>query len=150
MKAYTYLLEELKAEIETIPMVTTVTQGGLDDIDNYKQTLFPLVHIIVNSVIASSNTFTFNVSIISMDVVDIAKDETTNIFYGNDNEIDVLNTTMVILTRIIEVLIRGELSRKMEIVGTPNMQPFTERFENYLAGWTATMDIIVPNDMSIC
>jgi hypothetical protein len=150
MKAYTYLLEELKAEIETIPMVTTVTQGGLDDIDNYKQTLFPLVHIIVNSVTASSNTFTFNVSIISMDVVDIAKDETTNIFYGNDNEIDVLNTTMVILTRIIEVLIRGELSRKMEIVGTPNMQPFTERFENYLAGWTATMDIIVPNDMSIC
>jgi hypothetical protein len=85
-----------------------------------------------------------------MDVVDIAKDETTNIFYGNDNEIDVLNTTMVILTRIIEVLIRGELSRKMEIVGTPNMQPFTERFENYLAGWTATMDIILPNDMSIC
>jgi hypothetical protein len=150
MKAYTYLLEELKAEIETIPMVTTVTQGGLDDIDNYKQTLFPLVHIIVNSVTASSNTFTFNVSIISMDVVDIAKDETTNIFYGNDNEIDVLNTTMVILTRIIEVLIRGELSRKMEMVGTPNMQPFTERFENYLAGWTATMDIIVPNDMSIC
>jgi hypothetical protein len=150
MKAYTYLLEKLKAEIETIPMVTTVTQGGLDDIDNYKQTLFPLVHIIVNSVTASSNTFTFNVSIISMDVVDIAKDETTNIFYGNDNEIDVLNTTMVILTRIIEVLIRGELSRKMEIVGTPNMQPFTERFENYLAGWTATMDIIVPNDMSIC
>jgi hypothetical protein len=150
MKAYTYLLEELKAEIETIPMVTTVTQGGLDDIDNYKQTLFPLVHIIVNSVTASSNTFTFNVSIISMDVVDIAKDETTNIFYGNDNEIDVLNTTMVILTRIIEVLIRGEISRKMEIVGTPNMQPFTERFENYLAGWTATMDIIVPNDMSIC
>ncbi len=129
MKAYTYLLEELKAEIETIPMVTTVTQGGLDDIDNYKQTLFPLVHIIVNSVTASSNTFTFNVSIISMDVVDIAKDETTNIFYGNDNEIDVLNTTMVILTRIIEVLIRGELSRKMEIVGTPSMQPFTERFE---------------------
>jgi hypothetical protein len=150
MKAYTYLLEELKAEIETIPMVTTVTQGGLDDIDNYKQTLFPLVHVIVNSVTASSNTFTFNVSIISMDVVDIAKDETTNIFYGNDNEIDVLNTTMVILTRIIEVLIRGELSRKMEIVGTPSMQPFTERFENYLAGWTATMDIIVPNDMSIC
>ena len=150
MKAYTYLLEELKAEIETIPMVTTVTQGGLDDIDNYKQTLFPLVHIIVNSVTASSNTFVFNVSSISMDVVDIAKDETTNIFYGNDNEIDVLNTTMVILTRIIEVLIRGELSRKMEIVGTPNMQPFTERFENYLAGWTATMDIIVPNDMSIC
>jgi len=150
MKAYTYLLEELKAEIETIPMVTTVTQGGLDDIDNYKQTLFPLVHIIVNSVTASSNTFVFNVSIISMDVVDIAKDETTNIFYGNDNEIDVLNTTMVILTRIIEVLIRGELSRKMEIVGTPSMQPFTERFENYLAGWTATMDIIVPNDMSIC
>lgn len=150
MKAYTYLLEELRAEIATIPMVTTITQGGLDDIDNYKQTLFPLVHIMVNSCTPTSNTLTFNVSIVAMDVVDIAKDETTDVFVGNDNEIDVLNTTLVILTRITEVLMRGSLSRKLEIVGTPTCEPFTERFENYLAGWTATMDIVMPNEMSVC
>jgi hypothetical protein len=32
----------------------------------------------------------------------------------------------------------------------PALEPFTERFENLLAGWTMTFDVVVPNDMTIC
>ena len=151
MIGYQYLLDQLRAEIATIPMVNTITQGALDDIDNYKQSIFPVVHLIVNSVAPSSNTLEFNISIVAMDVVDISKDETTDKFYGNDNEIYVLNTTLAILVRIIDVLRRGSLSDKnIELTGTAALEPFTERFENYLAGWTATVSILVPNEMSIC
>jgi hypothetical protein len=151
MIGYQYLLDQLRAEIATIPMVNTITQGALDDIDNYKQSIFPVVHLIVNSVSPSSNTLEFNISIVAMDVVDISKDETTDKFYGNDNEIYVLNTTLAILVRIIDVLRRGSLSDKnIELTGTAALEPFTERFENYLAGWTATVSILVPNEMSIC
>jgi hypothetical protein len=151
MIGYQYLLDQLRAEIATIPMVNTITQGALDDIDNYKQSIFPVVHLIVNSVSPSSNTLEFNISIVAMDVVDISKDETTDKFYGNDNEIYVLNTTLAILVRIIDVLRRGSLSdRNIELTGTAALEPFTERFENYLAGWTATVSILVPNEMSIC
>jgi hypothetical protein len=36
------------------------------------------------------------------------------------------------------------------VEGTANLEPFTERFENYMAGWTMTLDIVTPNEMTIC
>jgi len=150
MKGYYYVLDKLKTELESIPMVNTITQGSLDDIDNYKSTIFPLSHIVINSVTPENNILRFNVTIIAMDIVDFNKDETTDIFLGNDNEIDVLNTQLTVLVRMYEVLRRGDLNDFLEVDGFPNMEPFTERFENYLAGWTMTLDILIPNEMSIC
>jgi hypothetical protein len=150
MKGYYYVLDKLKTELETIPMVNTITQGSLDDIDNYKSTIFPLSHIVINNVSPENNILRFNVTIIAMDIVDFNKDETVDIFVGNDNEIDVLNTQLTVLVRMYEVLRRGELNDFLEVDGFPNMEPFTERFENYLAGWTMTLDILIPNEMSIC
>jgi hypothetical protein len=150
MKGYYYVLDKLKTELETIPMVNTITQGSLDDIDNYKSTIFPLSHIVINNVAPENNILRFNVTIIAMDIVDFNKDETTDIFVGNDNEIDVLNTQLTVLVRMYEVLRRGDLNDFLEVDGFPNLEPFTERFENYLAGWTMTLDILIPNEMSIC
>lgn len=150
MKGYYYVLDKLKTELETIPMVNTITQGSLDDIDNYKSTIFPLSHIIINNVSPENNILRFNVTIIAMDIVDFNKEETTDVFVGNDNEIDVLNTQLSVLIRMYEVLRRGALNDFLEVDGFPTMEPFTERFENYLAGWSMTLDILIPNEMSIC
>lgn len=150
MKAYTYLIDTLREAFEDIPLVTSITTGSLDDIDNYKQTLFPLVHIIVNNMSPESNILRFNVTIMAMDVVDISQNETTDRFRGNDNEQEVLNTTAIILIRVAELLRRGELNDRLEILGNASCEPFTERFENLLAGWAMTLDIILPNEMSIC
>jgi len=150
MKAYTYLIDTLREAFEDIELVTTVSTGSLDDIDNYKQTLFPLVHIIVNTMSPEANILRFNVTIMSMDIVDISKSATIDKFKGNDNEQEVLNTTGIILIRVAELLRRGELNDRIEIDGNATLEPFTERFENMLAGWAMTLDIILPNEMSIC
>jgi hypothetical protein len=150
MKAYTYLIDTLREAFEAIPLVTSVTTGSLDDIDNYKQTLFPLVHIIVNTMNPEANILRFNVTIMAMDVVDISQSLTTDRFRGNDNEQEVLNTTSVILIRVAELLRHGYLNDYLEIDGFASCEPFTERFENLLAGWAMTLDIILPNEMSIC
>ena len=39
---------------------------------------------------------------------------------------------------------------KYQLVGEPSCEPFYERFENQLAGWACTMDIIIENDVSSC
>jgi hypothetical protein len=39
---------------------------------------------------------------------------------------------------------------KFVVETDPTLEPFTERFENLLAGWTMTFDVTVPNDMTIC
>jgi len=74
MKGFYNLTDKLKEALLAEPFVNTVTFGSLDDIDLNKQTIFPLSHIIVNNTTVGSKTLTFNVSILSMDIVDISKE----------------------------------------------------------------------------
>jgi hypothetical protein len=151
MKGFYNLTDKLKDALLAEPFVNTVTFGSLDDIDLNKQTIFPLSHIIVNNTTVGSKTLTFNVSILAMDIVDISKEATTDIFVGNDNEQDVLNTQLALLTRIINTLQRGDLYTELyQVEGNVNCEPFVDRFENKLAGWAATFDVLVQNDMTIC
>ena len=86
-----------------------------------------------------------------MDIVDISKEETSDLFVGNDNEQDVLNTQLAVINRLVEVLRRGDLRSELyQLDGDVTCEPFTERFENNLAGWAATFDVLVPNTMTIC
>ena len=148
---YFDIIDKLKAHFDGDVLVNTVTQGNLFDIDINKMDIFPLVHIIVNNASLESNVVRYNISILAMDIVDITKDETVNKFDGNDNELYVLNTQLQVLTRCYELLLRGDLwSDKFQIDGNPTCEPFVDRFENKLAGWTMTCDILIPNGMTIC
>jgi hypothetical protein len=109
MTGYYNLLTKIKEHFDSDALVNTVTQGDIFEVDLNKQTIFPLVHIIVNSVQFVNNVQQANVSIMAMDIVDISKDETTSLFDGNDNELDVLNTQLAILNRVYEMLRRGDL-----------------------------------------
>ena len=151
MTGYYNLLTKIKEHFDSDALVNTVTQGDIFEVDLNKQTIFPLVHIIVNSVQFVNNVQQANVSIMAMDIVDISKDETTSLFDGNDNELDVLNTQLAILNRVYEMLRRGDLyDDSFQVTGAPNCEPFIDRFENKLAGWTMTYDVLFPNDMTIC
>ena len=151
MKGFYNVTDKLKDTLLAEPFVNTVTFGSIDDVDLNKQTIFPLSHITVNNTTVGSKTLTFNISILSMDIVDISKDEVTDIFVGNDNEQDVLNTQLALQTRVINTLQRGDLYTDLyQIEGDVTCEPFVDRFENKLAGWAATFDVIVQNDMTIC
>ena len=86
-----------------------------------------------------------------MDIVDISKTESVNVFDGNDNLLDVLNSQLAIASKMVTDLRRGDLySDLVQIDGDALCEPFTDRFENKVAGWTVTFDLIVPNSMTIC
>ena len=80
MKGFYNVTDKLKDALIAEPFVNTVTFGSLDDVDLNKQTIFPLSHIIVNNTTVGTKTLTFNISILSMDFVDISKVEVTDIF----------------------------------------------------------------------
>lgn len=131
--------------------VNTVTTGDITEIDLTKQTIFPLSHIIVNNVTAEETVLRFNLTVMCMDVVNEDKEAESDIFIGNDNEQDILNSQLAVLNRIIIQLRRGSLhTEKYQLDGDPLCEPFYERFENRLAGWACTMDILIPNDVSRC
>jgi len=151
MTGYYTILDKLKTHFDADPIVNTVTQGDIFQVDLNKQTIFPLTHIMVNSSTLTPNTQTFNVSILAMDIVDISKVEVTDLFQENNNELDVLNTQHAVLNRAYQQMLHGNLWDSLFVIeDNPSLEPFTERFENYLAGWTMTFDITVPNEMTIC
>ena len=93
----------------------------------------------------------FNISVLSMDVVDESKEKTTDIFRGNNNEQDILNTQLGVLNKLVMVLRKGDLySSQYALDGNANCEPFYDRFENKVAGWTASFDVLVANDITIC
>ena len=148
---YYEILTKLQTELNNDALVNTVSSGDIFDVDLSKQTIFPLCHIIVNSATFVDNVIQYNISILSMDVVDVSKDETTDKFRSNDNEQDVLNTQINILNRLYEKLRRGNLyDDNYQVDGTPNLEIFVDRFENKLAGWTMTVNINTPNVMTVC
>ena len=151
MTGFYNVTKKIKDALNAEPFVNTVSYGSLDDIDLNKQTIFPLSHIIVNNCNVASNTMTFNISILAMDIVDESKDEVTDIFVGNDNEQDVLNTQLEVLNRVVAILQRGDLYTDLfQVDGAVGCEPFVDRFENKLAGWAATFDVLVKNDMTVC
>ena len=145
------LTDKLKDELLKDPFVNTVTYGNIFEVDLNKQTIFPLSHFIVNNVVDRGQTLLFNISLLCMDLVDESKDDTVDEFVGNDNEQDVLNTQLAVANRIGAMLKRGDLYRtKYQLDGEISLEPFVDRFDNKVAGWTATFNVVIPNEITIC
>lgn len=151
IRGFYLLTDKIKDELQSDENVNTVTYGDITQVDLDKQTIFPLSHMIVNGVSSGENTLTFNISILAMDVVDFSKDEVSDTFVGNNNEQDVFNTQLAVLNKVIQKLRIGSLYREMyQVVGDVSIEPFRDRFENELAGWTATFDVMIQNDIDVC
>ena len=151
MSGYYTLIDTLKQLLIDSPFVNQVTEGDLYDVDLSKQTIFPLSHIIVNNVSILPNVLKANISIVAMDIVDISKEEPTDMFKDNNNRQDVLNTQLIMLSRIVAQLTNGEtFEDNYQLEGEPSCEPFTDRFENLLAGWTMTFEVLIPNEISSC
>lgn len=151
MKGFYQVTQVIKDQLLSDVNVNTVTTGDITRIDLSKQTTFPLSHIIVNNVGNEDNILRFSLSVLSMDVVNISKEEVVDIFIGNNNEQDILNTQLAVLNKLVQVLRGGTLHTDLyQLDGTPNFEPFYDRFENEMAGWALTFDVIIPNDISIC
>ena len=151
IRGFYQVTDTIKTSLLSDPNVNTVTTGDITDVDLSKQTIFPLAHIIVNTVTTQEQILVFNIRIMAMDIVNENKEDTVDIFTGNNNEQDVLNTQLGVLNKIINLLRRGSLyTTKYQLDGDPSCEPFYERFDNRMAGWAATMDIFIDNDLSNC
>lgn len=151
MQGFYQVTQAIKDQLLTDPNVKSVTTGDITNIDLSKQTIFPLSHMIIGNVNNEDNVLRFSLSILAMDIVNISKEQTEDIFIGNNNEQDILNTQLAVLNKLVQVLRGGDLhTNKYQLDGTPTFEPFYDRFENEIAGWSLSFDVLVENDISIC
>lgn len=151
VRGFYQLTETIKTELLQDKNINTVTTGDITDVNLNKQDIFPLGHIIINNVVDEEQVLRFNISILACDIVNQSKEFTVDRFKGNNDVQDILNTQLAVLNRLIQRLRKGNLYTEMyQLDGSPSLQPFYDRFENQLAGWTATMDVLIYNDIYIC
>lgn len=141
--SYFKIIDTLKAQLLATNLINTVTDGQISDIDLAKQTIFPLAHIIINSATIEGKLQRFSVTILAMDILD-----------GKENydvEPSIMNTMLQLLNRVYEIMTRGDLNPDYIMIdGTPTLEPFTDRFENKLAGWAMSFDVIMMSEMTVC
>ena len=151
MKGFYQISKAIKDQLDADAFVNTITIGDIFKVDLNKQTIFPLSHIMINSAAYNGNTFNYSISVLCMDIVDESKEVTTDIFLGNDNEQDVLNTQQMVGTRLLEMLRRGDLyDDGYQLQDGATIEYFVDMFENKIAGVTVTMNVVAQNDMTIC
>ena len=151
VRGFYQLTETIKQELLEDKNINTVTTGDITDVNLNKQDIFPLGHIIINSVIDEEQVLRFNISILACDIVNKSKELTLDRFRGNNDVQDILNTQLGVLNRLTQRLRKGQLYTQMyQLEGNPSLQPFYDRFENQLAGWTVSMDVLIYNDIYIC
>lgn len=154
MKEIYDLLDKIKDRLRANNITNTVTFGDILEVDLTKTTIYPLSHLTIGNVVFADHIMTAEVSVLSMDVVDMNKDESTfDAFYKNDNLQDVLNTQLAVVNDLQSHLRRGNLfdDNDLKIVEDVTAEPFQDRFENQLAGWGVTFSIQMPNDnFDIC
>jgi len=151
IRGFYQLTETIKEQLLEDKNINTVTTGDITDVNLNKQDIFPMGHIIVNSVVDQEQVLRFNITVLAMDIVDQSKELTIDRFKGNSNEQDILNTQLSVLNKLIQRLRMGDLYRDMyQLQSDPTLEPFYDRFENQLAGWSANMEVVIYNDIYIC
>ena len=150
-RGFYLVVEAVKLELINNQSIKTMTFGDLSDIDLQKQTMFPLAHMIVDSVTHAEKTMQFSFTILTMDQIDTTKEYVNDLFLGNSNTHDILNTQLSVSNRLVTRLRKGQLYEDgYQLVGDATCEPFFDRFENVLAGWATTFTVGIFNDLDYC
>ena len=151
VRGYYQITDTIKTNLLADENVNTVTTGDIFDVDLSKQTIFPLSHIMVNSVTIQEQVLNFEITVMCMDVVDQSKDEVTDVFRGNNNEQDILNTQLAVANKLVGLLGKGTLyQNKYQLDGDASCEFFYERFVNQMAGVSWTFNVLISNDINVC
>jgi len=127
--------------------IETTTIGDIFEVD-LVETTYPLMHVTTENASFDTNNLTYNFQIIVMDLV--KKDES--------NEEQVLSDTLQVIGDVISTIRNAEnglpnltdFRNNIRIQDSISCEPFTERFDNEVTGWTASLSIEVAFELSAC
>jgi len=122
-------------------MVKDVNSGDIWEVDLEKNTLFPYFHLSSTSVESKEMSLTYNFQLFIMDLVEPHQ----------SNEQQVLSDTLATMLDILQVYKDGnqlENGTKFWGLEEHTLTPFSERFDNALAGWV--VNIKITTEWGVC
>ena len=150
-RGFYLVVDEIKNELINNPSIKTMTFGDITDVDLQKQTIFPLAHMIIENVVHAEKTMQFSFTILTMEQIDSTKEYVDDLFLGNSNTHDILNTQLSVSNKLITRLRKGQMYEDgYQLVGDATCEPFFDRFDNLLAGWATSFTVEIFNDLDYC
>ncbi len=146
MREFYKVVDYLKTTLSNDVNVHTITHGLKSMMDIDKKNIFPLVHLQVTSSTVSNSMATFIFEVVAVDLRNISKQQVTDKFLGNDNELDNLNTCHAVLNRLVSILQNQNNTDAIQLVNTPTLQPIIFEESNLLDGWRCDLELIIPNN----
>ena len=166
-KSYNNVINTLCRLGQFHEQISTVSVGDIFDINLEKMEKMPLLHINPTSVTTGDSELVYNFQIFVADLVSekdnwqtYQAEQLTKLLDPKNNEQQVWNQTLDICTDIISML---RHSTQQSLLGVNDIneplyftddqftiEPFQERFDNLLCGWTFTIGIKVMNDFDAC
>ncbi len=126
--------------------IQTTTIGDIFEVD-LVETKYPLLHVGTGSATYDTNNLTYSFQLLVMDLV--KKDES--------NEEEVLSDMLQVIGDVLSVLLNSDYDNDfvdfrhvIQVQQNISCEPFTERFDNEVTGWTANVNITVAFDASAC
>jgi len=152
MNIYAKLLDEIKTIAEQDDFVSTVTNRGSIDLDLNKGNLFPIVDVFVSGgSFPSGGVIRLSIELVCVDLRDHNNEVVTDKFRDQDNEIDNLNETLMVLNRIWKKLYKDLEGNNITASIDPTFEPIIGEGKNIYDGWLLSFDVDIPNtEMSLC
>lgn len=124
----------------------------IKSIDLNKETIFPLVNIVIESgAFTNGSTVNFNVELSCFDIRDINKEVQTDDFWGNDNEVDNHNLAISVLNRMWLKMYTDFEDNNITASENPTFELGSFEGSKLLDGARLTFVVEVPNTtLSLC
>lgn len=142
MNQLTELYRYIKELAEADSQVNKVTKKQ----DLAKETIFPLVNVIVESGgFTNGSTVNFNVELSCFDIRNINKEIQTDDFWGNDNEVDNHNLAIAVLNRLWNKMYIDFEENNITASENPSFELGSFEAPKLLDGARLTFAVEVPN-----
>ena len=166
-KTYNNVIDTLCRLGEYHEQISTVSVGDIYEINLEKMEKMPLLHINPTSVTTGDSELVYSFQLFICDLVS-EKDnwktfqakQLTKLLDPKNNEQQVWNQTLEICTDFIGMLRHSSRQSQAGVndINAPlyftqdqfTIEPFQERFDNLLCGWTFTIGVRVMNDFDTC
>jgi hypothetical protein len=139
---YYQLIEDFKGLAAAHEQINSFGFGDINqltmDIETKQSPVYTKLYMVPNDTVLAQNQIIYNFQII---VADRLKDD-----YSNQR--DVMNDTLEIMKDVFTFLYLSVPDFESE--WDPSVEPFLERFEDVLAGWTMTLTVTQPFDYNRC
>ena len=152
---YYNILNYFKTIMSNHPSLNFVSQGDMYSIDTNEYPAYPLGNVFISRADFLEKEIIYQVQITLADKVKLKNNESTGrtnaqtiTFEGPDDVVDIHANMLSVMNDLIGFTRTGV--NAFDFRGDPSAIPFKDNFDNGLAGWVVTFNLVVFNAADTC